>query len=105
MFGIAVDASFLTMQRRLSSNKWFRTEPLDYPVLSLSLYLKASAILFLTVTTWLLLFMKEVCFRSFDSELHLMSLPTIIGARIARSRGNEHNHRLQDDASNRAAQT
>lgn len=40
-------------------NKYLRTVPLDYPVLSLNAYLQLSAVAFLTVTTWLLFFKKE----------------------------------------------
>ena len=40
-------------------NKYLRSTPLDYPVLSLNAYLQLSAVAFLAVTTWLLFFKTE----------------------------------------------
>lgn len=46
-----------------NSNKYFRDQPLDYPLLSLSGYLKFWAVAFLLVTAWLLFAKKEVRMR------------------------------------------
>ncbi|PWN43920.1 hypothetical protein IE81DRAFT_321833 [Ceraceosorus guamensis] len=50
---------FLAFNSIEFSNKYFRATPLEYPLLSLHAYLKASSVAFIVVTTWLLLFYEE----------------------------------------------
>lgn len=50
---------FLALNSVEFSNKYLRTRSLDYPVLSLSAYLKVAAVAFVAVTTWLALFQDE----------------------------------------------
>lgn len=50
---------FLAFNSVEFGNKYFRTQPLDYPMLTLATYLKICAVLFVVVTSWLLFFKKE----------------------------------------------
>ncbi|KAK0553420.1 hypothetical protein OC846_001305 [Tilletia horrida] len=50
---------FLAFNSVEFSNKYFRSEPLDYPLVSLGGYMKFWAFGFLIVTTWLTFFKKE----------------------------------------------
>ncbi|SPO23326.1 related to putative acetyl-coenzyme A transporter [Ustilago trichophora] len=50
---------FLAFNSVEFSNKYFRSTPLDYPLLSLSAYMRFWAIGFLLVTAWLVVFKKE----------------------------------------------
>lgn len=50
---------FLAFNSVEFSNKYFRSTPLDYPLLSLSAYMRFWAIGFLLVTAWLVIFKKE----------------------------------------------
>ncbi len=50
---------FLAFNSVEFSNKYFRSTPLDYPLLSLSAYMRFWAVGFIVVTAWLLFFQKE----------------------------------------------
>ncbi|GAK63664.1 MFS general substrate transporter [Moesziomyces antarcticus] len=50
---------FLAFNSVEFSNKYFRSAPLDYPLLSLSAYMRFWAVGFIVVTSWLLFFQKE----------------------------------------------
>lgn len=50
---------FLAFNSVEFSNKYFRSTPLDYPLLSLSSYMRFWAVGFLLVTVWLVVFKKE----------------------------------------------
>lgn len=49
-----------------NSNKYFRSTPLDYPLISLGGYLQFWAVMYLAITLWLLRFQKEVGFQAPD---------------------------------------
>lgn len=50
---------FLAFNSVEFGNKYFRSQPLDYPMLSLSGYLEMCSVAFLVVTMWLLFFKRE----------------------------------------------
>lgn len=55
-------------------NKYLRSVPLDYPVLSLNAYLRISALSFLVVTAWLLFFKREDPEKSGKADMDLRSV-------------------------------
>jgi hypothetical protein len=65
---------FLAFNSLEFCNKYMRSVPLDYPILSLSGYLRLSALCFLFVTTWLLFFKREDVERSGEAEMELKSV-------------------------------
>lgn len=59
-------------------NKYFRHQPLEYPILSLATYLKACSAAFIFVTMWLLFFKKDESEKHHSSEMSVKQVYSIM---------------------------
>lgn len=76
---------FLAFNSVEFGNKYFRSQPLDYPILSLATYLKLCSGAFVLITTWLLFFKKEESEGRHSTEMGVREVYSVMG-RIGRLR-------------------
>ncbi|WFC98175.1 hypothetical protein MYAM1_000899 [Malassezia yamatoensis] len=69
---------FLAFNSLEFSNKYFRSEALDYPILSLATYLKFCSAAFFLVTLWLLIFKKEKIEGRHSTEMSVRQVYVIM---------------------------
>lgn len=70
---------FLALNSVEFGNKYLRSVPRDFPLLSLGAYLQVCGLVFLAFTTWLLLCRREEMHTTPDGEMELVQAYTVMG--------------------------